>query len=264
MLHHLIIGDGHPVLILHGSRLDHRHMMESLEPTFENLEGWQRIYVDLPGHGLSPAQDSIQSQDDLLDAVISFAKQALPDRKFAVIGESRGSYLARGIIHLHPELVSGAALIVAGGNLPADPARLPDHQILQPDPSIRNQLGKEELGRFDGFMVVQNWNIVEKARRSKLPAFDLWDAEQESRVAKAFDFAHDLRGEISQFDRPGLIVAGRQDSMSGYLDSVDLLPQFPRATLAVLDAAGHGLTWERPDLFDALLRDWLDRLALEI
>jgi pimeloyl-ACP methyl ester carboxylesterase len=108
---------------------------------------------------------------------------------------------------------------------------------------------------------VQNREVLEKTRRSKMPALELWDAEQEARVSQAFDFAYDVRGETSVFDRPSLIIAGRQDSMSGYLDAIDLLPQFPRASLAILDSAGHGLAWERPEVFDALLRDWLARLA---
>ena len=91
MVHHLSIGEGYPILVLHGSRLDHRHMMESLEPTFQNLQGWRRLYVDLPGHGRSPARESIQTQDDLLAAVVDFAQQVLPDQNFAIIGESRGS-----------------------------------------------------------------------------------------------------------------------------------------------------------------------------
>lgn len=264
MLHHLTVGEGHPILIVHGAGLDHRHMMESLEPSFEKLDGWQRIYIDLPGHGLSPPQASIHSQDDLLATVVEFSREVLGEEKFALIGESRGSYLARGFVHLHPGRISGAALIVPGGNLPADPERLPEHQTIQPDPSLRKKLQENELDRFDTFMVVQNWEIIEKVRRSKLPAFGLWDAEQEARVSRNFDFAHDQRGETSIFDGPSLIVAGRQDHMSGYLDAVDLLPQFPRATLATLDTAGHGLTWERPDLFDALLRDWLQRLAFEL
>jgi len=36
--------------------------------------------------------------------------------------------------------------------------------------------------------------------------------------------------------------------------------RFSRATLAVLDTAGHALAWERPEVFHALMRDWLDRL----
>lgn len=261
MLHHVVVGEGAPLLILHGSRLDHRHMMESLEPVFSGLDGWQRVYVDLPGHGRSPPREAISSQDDLLAAVIDFSERVLAGRRFGLIGESRGSHLARGFVHLHPARVTGAALIVPGGSPTADPARLPAHRVMEPDPSIRPDLAQDELGRFDGFMVVQTREIVEKTRRTKLPAFPLWDAEQEARVARAFDFSFDVRGETSVFDGPSLIVAGRQDSMSGYLDAIDLLPRFPRATLAVLDAAGHGLAWERPELFGALVRDWLARLA---
>ncbi len=262
MLHHVKVGNGTPVLILHGSRLDHRHMMESLEPVFSERRDWQRIYVDLPGHGKSPARSDIQTQDDLLASVVDFAAAVLPGQRFAIVGESRGSYLARGFVHLRPELVTGVMLIAPGGSPTADPDRLPSHQVLQPDPTLRPSLHEREMGMFDTFMVVQNWEIIEKSRRSKIPAFELWDETQEARIAEAFDFAHDGRGETSKFEGPSLIIAGRQDSMSGYLDAVDLLPQFPRASLATLDSAGHGLAWERPELFNELLRDWLDRLTL--
>ncbi|UWQ84651.1 alpha/beta fold hydrolase [Leisingera caerulea] len=87
----------------------------------------------------------------------------------------------------------------------------------------------------------------------------MWDAGQASRINSAFDFSFYTKGEATDFDGPSLIVAGRQDSVSGYLGAVDLLPEFTRATLAVLDTAGHGLAWERPEAFNALFRDWLDR-----
>jgi pimeloyl-ACP methyl ester carboxylesterase len=241
ILHHVIVGNGKPILILHGSTLDHRHMMDTLEPVFESLNGWQRIYVDMPGHGLSPPQDNILSQDDLLAAVMEFARNTLPNERFAIIGESRGSYIARGIVHLCPELVTGAALFVTGGSPTSDPERLPIHKVMEPDPSIRSELSDGDVGYFENVMVVQRRDIVKKWRNSKAPAKHLWNAEQEARVGTKFDFSFHVRGETSIFDGPSLIVAGRQDKMSGYLDSVDLLPEFPRATLAVLDSAGHGL-----------------------
>ena len=61
------------------------------------------------------------------------------------------------------------------------------------------------------------------------------------------------------FPAPTLIVAGRRDSVVGHLDAVALLERYPRATLAVVDAAGHALVHERPELFAALLGDWLVR-----
>ena len=260
MLHHVIVGHGRPLLVLHGSPLDHRHMVESVEPVFESSDGWQRIYIDLPGHGQSPGQDSIRTQDDLLAAVMAFADDVIPGKQFGIIGESRGSYLARGFAHLRADRLAGVALIVPGGSPTADPARLPKHQVLEPEPAVRAQLAEGELARFDGFMVVQSRDIVEKTRRCKLPAIELFDFAQAKRVNQAFDFSFDVRGEKLVFEGPSLIVAGRQDRMSGFLDAIDLVPQFPRATLAILDCAGHGLAWERPQLFNALLRDWLMRL----
>lgn len=76
----------------------------------------------------------------------------------------------------------------------------------------------------------------------------------------AFDFSFAKEEEAATVDVPSLIIVGRQDSISGYLDGVDLMHRFSRATLAVLDTAGHTLAWERPEVFHALVRDWLDRL----
>lgn len=260
MLHHVIVGQGHPLLILHGTPLDHRYMMEAIEPAFDGLDGWQRIYPDMPGYGQSPGRDTIRSQDDLLAAVIEFADDRLPGQPFAILGLSRGSYIARGFVHLHPERITGAALLLPGGNPSSDPARLPPHQVIEADPSMRADLKEEDIWRFENFMVVQRREILEKSRRVAMPARALMDQAQEARVFAQFDFEFHRRGDGSVFDRPSLIVAGRQDSMSGYLDAVDLLPQFPRATLSVLDSAGHGLAFERPDLLNALLRDWLARV----
>ncbi|MGP6087652.1 alpha/beta fold hydrolase [Antarctobacter jejuensis] len=260
MLHHVTVGQGKPLLILHGTPLDHRYMMEAIEPVFDGLDGWQRIYPDMPGYGQSPARDTIRSQDDLLAAVMDFAAQRLPDTPFGLIGLSRGSYIARGMVHLRPDWIKGTALLLPGGSPSSDPSRLPPHQVIEPDPSMRAELAEEDVWRFENFMVVQRRDILEKARRTAGPARALWDEAQEKRVMQAFDFSFHQRGEAPVFDGPSLIVAGRQDSMSGYRDAIDLIDQFPRATLSVLDAAGHGLAFERPALLQALLRDWLARL----
>lgn len=49
----------------------------------------------------------------------------------------------------------------------------------------------------------------------------------------------------------------------GYLDAWQLLEKYPRATFAVLDMAGHNLQIEQPDIFEALVDNWLDRLEVE-
>lgn len=262
MLHHRVVGKGKPILVLHGVGLDHRYMMDVMEPGFRGTGPWQRIYVDMPGHGRSPARHDIQTQDDLLKAVAVFVHEVLQDTPFAVVGLSRGSYIARGLVHLMPQRISGVVLIAPGGSPTSDPARLPAVQVLRPDPSILPELAEAEIWAHENISVIQNWDIVEKRRRLIAPARALFDAAQDARVTAAFDFSFAKDEETSVFEGPSLIVAGRQDCVSGYLDAVDLMHRYPRATLALLDTAGHALAWERPEVFHALIRDWLERLEV--
>jgi len=49
------------------------------------------------------------------------------------------------------------------------------------------------------------------------------------------------------------------DRVVGYADQFRALQAYPRGTYCVVDAAGHYLPWEQPELFRALTQDWLQR-----
>jgi pimeloyl-ACP methyl ester carboxylesterase len=59
---------------------------------------------------------------------------------------------------------------------------------------------------------------------------------------------------------PVLVVAGRLDATVGYASAADLLSHYPRASLAVVDEAGHALPHEQPDLLRALVAEWVARV----
>ena len=61
---------------------------------------------------------------------------------------------------------------------------------------------------------------------------------------------------------PCLLINRRQDAIAGYSDTLNSIDRFPRGTFAIIDCAGHSLSWERPRVFAALLQDWLDRMAV--
>ena len=46
-----VYGEGKPIIIIHGSTVDHRLMTGCMEPIFNNRDGYKRIYLDLPGMG---------------------------------------------------------------------------------------------------------------------------------------------------------------------------------------------------------------------
>lgn len=63
-----------------------------------------------------------------------------------------------------------------------------------------------------------------------------------------------------KFSKLALLLLGRQDSAVGYRDAWKIIENYPRATFAILDTAGHILQIEQEELFNALTNDWLDRV----
>jgi pimeloyl-ACP methyl ester carboxylesterase len=109
-LYYEAIGEGRPIIMLHGWPLDHRHTMSELEPILEHREGWKRIYPDLPGMGRTPGKDWITHQDQMLDIVLNVIDAVIPGQRFVADGESYGGYLARGVVHRRAGSMDGLLL----------------------------------------------------------------------------------------------------------------------------------------------------------
>ena len=48
-----IVGEGIPIVMLHGGPGDLLYMKGLMEPVFQEHSNWQRLYLDLPGCGLT-------------------------------------------------------------------------------------------------------------------------------------------------------------------------------------------------------------------
>ncbi|COF82886.1 2-hydroxy-6-oxo-6-phenylhexa-2%2C4-dienoate hydrolase [Streptococcus pneumoniae] len=62
-----------------------------------------------------------------------------------------------------------------------------------------------------------------------------------------------------KYENPVLLLTGRQDISVGYQNIIEIIEEYPRATLAVLDMAGHNLQIEQPGLFESLVGEWIRR-----
>ncbi|MFC3503777.1 alpha/beta fold hydrolase [Micromonospora krabiensis] len=256
-------GTGVPVLALHGWTPDHRLMLGCLEPVFAGRPGYRRLYPDLPGMGESPAPPEIAGSDDMLDAVQDLVDDRIGDAPFLLVGESYGGYLARALANSRPEQVRGLALICPMGTAveKAD-RRLPQPQVLRPDPDLLASVDARTAAEFADLAVVQSPETLRRFREEILAGLDVADTTAMARIRQRWTLAEDPEGG-EPFTRPTLVLTGRQDHSTGYLDQFALLPHYPRATFAVLDVAGHNLQIEQPVLFDALVGEWLDRVAAE-
>lgn len=254
-MHFVELGTGIPVLAVHGWTPDHRLMLGCLEPLFATRPGYRRLYPDLPAMGKSPA-DGIDSSDDMLAALEEFIDGQI-DGPFLVIGESYGGYLARALAHRRPEQVSGLALICpTGTNVFLEDRTLPRFEVRRSDGAV---LDPGLAAQFDGMAVVRTAETARRFAEEILPGLELADRDSMARIHGRWELS--AGPELGTYDRPALFLTGRQDNITGYEDVYALLPHYPYASFAVLDTAGHNLQIEQPGLFNALMGEWLDRVA---
>lgn len=247
-------GDGPPVLLVHGFGLDHR-FMTPLDATIA-AAGRRRVYVDLPGMGRS-ADVPAASSDDVLDALAEHVTTSLGAEPFAVVGSSYGGLMARGLAARLGEQVTGIALLcpVVG----ADVRDVPPPHVAVADPDLLATLDPGEAAEYAFMAVVQSPATWALFRDHVLPGMRAADAATLDAVRSRYALSDDP--DAGTFDRPALVVTGRHDHVVGYRDAMDLLTQYPRATFALLDDAGHNAVLEQPAVVAALIAQWLERVA---
>jgi pimeloyl-ACP methyl ester carboxylesterase len=247
-VHYVEHGEGMPVLVLHGAGVDHREAEACFEPALGARGGYRRIYPDLPGMGRTAAPASLRSVDDVLDTLLRFADEVAGPGAVLAAGHSAGAYYAKGFATRWADRVAGLALVCP---LMAGVRDIPEHRAVV----AADDLGDDE---FRGYFVVQTPEMLDRYQRFVAPAVPLADQAAMERIGERWELS---TPEGPAYDGPTLVIAGRQDSTVGYAAAADLLDYYPRATLAVVDGAGHALPHEQPELLAGLIDDWLARAA---
>jgi len=260
-VHYEVFGEGRPLIVLPGWPDDGRVPADYLEPIFQGRAGWRRIYIDLPGRGLTRGEPWITSNDDVLRIVLDVIDRIAPAERLVLAGHSAGGYLARAVLARRSSVVDGLLQVI--------PVIDPDESVdidldrvtIQADPAlvdrIEAELGHERAAAYVRAVAVQDVGIYERFK-ALLPGIDRRDQDFLDRLDDKVSFPVDPPPQ--PFARPALFVLGRQDAVVGYRTALDLMEHYPRATFAILDRAGHALPWEQPSIFTALVLDWLDRV----
>lgn len=258
-----VMGEGQPVLLIHGFMPDHRLMKGCFEPIFQSLDGYKRIYLDLPGMGQTPGSEAIQKADDLLDLILAFIEDHLRDTPFLLCGESYGGYLARGILSEKKDQVLGLHL-TCPVILPDSKSRiLPPHRVIVKDQNLLDQLSQVDAEEFSSISVVQSPEIYQRFCDEIMPGILAADEDYLIQYQKnGYGLSFDVDKRVGTFEAPALFLMGRQDAVVGYADALHLLERYPRATFSVLDAAGHNLQIEQANVFETCTLEWLNRVAV--
>lgn len=250
-VHYVEHGAGVPLVALHGAGVDHRDIEAAVEAIVPR-RGYRRIYPDLPGMGRSTSE-GLTSNNDVVDLLAGFIERVAGGPAL-LLGHSYGAYLARGVAGQRPGSLLGLALVCP---LVAGTADVPAPTVVRQDPDAYDDLEPEHRSGFDEYFVVRTRDTARRYRDSVVPGTALVDESALERIFAGWP----VDVGDGAFSSPTLIVAGRQDSTVGYAGALQMLDRYPRASLALIEGAGHALLHEHPDLAAALVRDWLGRAA---
>lgn len=260
---------GPPLLLLHGAMLDTargvwRRVAQALATDY-------RVHViDLPRHGGSRPWRGVLDDtfyrrflDDLLDAL------DLPQT--AIIGLSMGGGIATGYALDHPERVSSLIAVGPGGIGARRPAQLLTWLFLRTPGAMRltsrNLARRPELVRRSMITSLTAGSdtpdfedivrlAVEEARAKDAhgePGLDDWQAQ----AYGPFTMRLNLLPDLPRLTVPTLWVRGDQDTLVGEAELSAAVAAAPGSRLVTVTDAGHIVTYDQPEEFTRLAREFL-------
>lgn len=191
---------------------------------------WERQVTLLRDAGFEPFAPRLYGRKASIDGWAARLLDEL-DGPFIAVGASMGGYCALALARRAPERVVG--IVLAGSKAGADemPRRVYRNELIArlrekgvPD-ELDTEVGAEELA------------VAQEAMRDRL----------------------DLSGVVASFGGPLLVCVGDGDEIVSVDEARILAASAIRGSLDVFEGAGHLLTIEQPERFDAVLLEFLEQ-----
>jgi len=264
-IHAIEVGDGTPLVLLHGSGPTALQFL----PLLERLTGVRAIAVDRPGFGLSdpidrPSEDYRQAAVESVDLILD----SLGLTETALLGNSAGGTWALWYALAHPDRVTrlvllGAPPLLPGTRVPppmlgvATPGAGPPPEM--PPPSTESVIQSMTIfGEGDTIarypeqleaMVAAGYDqLLAGARLAELRALIAPTGWQPALAVRP--------DELRALTVPTLLIWGEQDPLGGADAAATAAATIPHARLELLPA-GHGPWLGHPERVAAIVGDFV-------
>jgi 3-oxoadipate enol-lactonase len=243
-------GAGSPVLLLHGIG----GSADSFAPQVQALSARHEVLAwDAPGYARSADPDGPPGMDGYAAAAAALLSGLGPAH---VVGVSWGGVIATRLALDHPELVRSLVLADStrgSGRTAATRGRM----LARPRDLERD--GAAEFAAMRGPKLVSAAAAPElvqhvvstMARSVRLPGYGYAAASMAETV-------HDRL--LPSLTVPVLVVAGRQDTVTGVKESSAIAAAIPGARFRVIENAGHLANAEQPERFNAIVETFWKEL----
>lgn len=253
-------GTGIPILCIHGYFMDHKLLAGCMEPIFQvkKVDGFKRVYIDLPGMGRSSSSSSIKNADDMLEILVKFIDVVIKDKDFLVMSNSYGGYLTQGLTYLLGDRVKGMFLLCPVAVPDYNNRRLPLVTKSKQKEAIEIGGQKEAYDDFAKMAMVINNDTWKRYKEEILPGMRLADSTFLNKYQReGYSLSFDEKLSDMKYSKPVTILLGRQDNIVGYIDMVNNSENYDSATIFMVDNAGHNLQLDQPEVFEYYLLKFL-------
>ena len=255
--------DGHPVVMLHGSgpgATGWSNFSPNIGPIAE--AGYRVLAVDMPGWGDSSAV--VGDELDHAAAALEFL-DALGIEKAAFVGNSMGGHTTLRFATLHPDRISHLVTmgppigrfpgLFGAGDGPTEGLKVLRAAYVDPSPATMKRL--VEIMTYD---------------KARFATDELTRARSEAALARPdhlrnwLDGAASGRGavpvwveldKLSQLTHPVLLIHGKDDRVTHYERTLQLLSLIPNSRALLLNRCGHWAQLEHAEEFNRAVVDFV-------
>ncbi len=260
------IGNGYPVIVLHGGPgLDHHMFRPWLDPLGE--QGLRLILVDMRGQGGAPRVDPETLSVTVFAQDVDRLARAMELESFALMGHSFG-----GIVALAHALERGSAshYVISSGAASSEALMAEvEREIERFEPaSMRDQIRKS----WDDEATVETVAQARELMAAQWP-FHFWEMGDAYRTFTERDdvvyspevlrhFAANGYGDFEWVDhlrwisKPMLILTGRFERTCSVAQAEEINREVAGSQLVVIEKAAHMTFVEQPKAYQAAIRGW--------
>jgi len=260
-IHYNEAGEGHPLLLLHGSGAGASgwgNFRQNIDVLAENFHVYA---IDQPGWGGSEAVT--WDRLDHVEAHIQFM-DALGIEKAAVVGNSMGGITALGMVTKYPDRVSHVITMGSGssrapklfspGDGPTEGLKILFKCYREPTIESMTQLCDVMMfNAGDNIDALAQERYESANKHPEHLANLLAGMPHGSPVPKWFSM-----DDLLTCQTPTLLIHGRDDRVVPYEHSLILLSYIPNSRLVLLNRCGHWAMIEHPAEFNRLVIDFVE------
>ena len=238
---------GHKFIMLHGAGSNGHawhHQLDHLG------RAHSPIAIDLPAHGRSSGVEGLKTIEQYGDFVAAFF-DALGISSAVIAGRSMGGAIAMDLALRYPKRVAAIVPIVTAAKFNIPSARI-------------EALRAVAMGRAPQAFVTDGYSPATIKDHFEVVREGWMEQIQTDPRVRYTDImacaACDLREQISRIDKPALILAGADDSVTTPADAELIHGRIRGSKLRVIRNAGHHMPNEQPTEVNAAIESFLSEL----